>query len=543
VLPLDRRKKDNQTKFIFVTGGVLSSLGKGLAAASIGALLESRGLKITFIKLDPYLNVDPGTMNPFQHGEVYVTDDGSETDLDLGHYERFTDVILGENNNFTSGQIFNSVIQKERKGEYLGKTIQVIPHITNEIKDNIRSSAKGFDICIVEIGGTVGDIESLPFLEATRQICLEEGFGNCCNIHVTLVPFIKTAGELKTKPTQHSVQKLREIGHSCHIILCRSDQEIPEDIKAKIGLFCHVPLNRVIACIDQNCIYKLPVALREEGLDDQIAEILNIWSRSSRLEKWEKIGKVFDNPKDIVKVGLVGKYVDLVESYKSLTEAIQHACFNHGVKPEIIYIDSEKIEASGDTSILSECNAVIVPGGFGHRGIEGKIKAVNFVRENKVPFLGICLGMQISALEIARNCLGISDANSLEFDSNSKNAVIHLMEEQKKVSSKGATMRLGSYPCSLKSGSVAAGAYKAKSINERHRHRYEFNNDFREVFEESGVTFSGLSPDGNLVEIMEIADHPFFLGCQFHPEYKSGPTNPHPLFNKLIEASLKKKNS
>jgi CTP synthase len=540
---------DHVTKFIFVTGGVLSSLGKGLASAAIGALLESRGLTVTIQKLDPYINVDPGTMNPFQHGEVYVTDDGSETDLDLGHYERFTNAILGCDNNFTTGKIYYSVITKERRGDYLGGTVQVIPHITDEIKDAIKLVADSVDVVIVEIGGTVGDIESLPFLEAIRQFKADVGKENVLYIHLTLVPYIATAGEVKTKPTQHSVKELRSIGIQPDILLCRTNKYLPREIKSKIALFCNVTVDEVITAKDVECIYEVPLVFHKEGLDQKIVEMLNIWTRAPQLDKWEEIVKRLKEPKLSVTIAIVGKYVDLIESYKSLNEALRHGGIPNDCRVNIKFVDSEKIDVNNCREILADVDGILVPGGFGSRGIEGKIFAAKHARENILPFFGICLGMQVAVVEFARNVADMEGAHSQEFDERTPYPVIYLMVEwyddktgtvQRRdiTSDKGGTMRLGAYPCNIKEGTLAHKAYCVPSISERHRHRYEFNNAFRERLEEKGLVISGSSPDGQLVEIVEIKDHPWFLGCQFHPEFKSRPMNPHPLFREFIRASL-----
>jgi len=540
---------DHVTKFIFVTGGVLSSLGKGLASAAIGALLESRGLTVTIQKLDPYINVDPGTMNPFQHGEVYVTDDGSETDLDLGHYERFTNAILGCDNNFTTGKIYYSVITKERRGDYLGGTVQVIPHITDEIKNAIKLVADSVDVVIVEIGGTVGDIESLPFLEAIRQFKADVGKENVLYIHLTLVPYIATAGEVKTKPTQHSVKELRSIGIQPDILLCRTNKYLPREIKSKIALFCNVTVDEVITAKDVECIYEVPLVFHKEGLDQKIVEMLNIWTRAPQLDKWKEIVKRLKEPKLSVTIAIVGKYVDLIESYKSLNEALRHGGIPNDCRVNIKFVDSEKIDVNNCREILADVDGILVPGGFGSRGIEGKIFAAKHARENILPFFGICLGMQVAVVEFARNVAGMEGAHSQEFDERTPYPVIYLMVEwyddktgtvQKRniTSDKGGTMRLGAYPCNIKEGTLAHKAYGVPGISERHRHRYEFNNAFRERLEEKGLVISGSSPDGQLVEMVEIKDHPWFLGCQFHPEFKSRPMNPHPLFREFIRASL-----
>jgi CTP synthase len=537
------------TKFIFVTGGVLSSLGKGLASASIGALLESRGLTVTLQKLDPYINVDPGTMNPFQHGEVFVTDDGAETDLDLGHYERFTSAKLGQDNNFTTGKIYHSVITKERRGDYLGGTVQVIPHITDEIKNSIKLAADGVDVVIVEIGGTIGDIESLPFLEAIRQFRADAGKENTLYIHLTLVPYIGTAGEVKTKPTQHSVKELRSIGIQPDILLCRTDRFLPEAIKAKIALFCNVTVDAVITAKDVDCIYEVPLIFHQEGLDNKIVEMLNIWTRAPRLEAWEELVAKFKEPQHSVKIAVVGKYVNLTESYKSLNEALHHGGIANNSEVQLVFVDSEKIDAENCSRILSEADGILVPGGFGTRGIAGKICAAKYARVNGIPYFGICLGMQIAVIEFGRNVAGMENANSSEFDERTPYPVIYLMVEwyddktasvQRRDAScdKGATMRLGAYPCHIQNHTLAHAAYKIEDISERHRHRYEFNNEFKNRLVENGLVISGTSPDGQLVEIVEIKDHPWFLGCQFHPEFKSRPMNPHPLFRDFIKAAL-----
>ena len=537
------------TKYIFVTGGVLSSLGKGLASAAIGALLESRGLTVTLQKLDPYINVDPGTMNPFQHGEVFVTDDGAETDLDLGHYERFTHAKLGQDNNFTTGKIYHSVITKERRGDYLGGTVQVIPHITDEIKRSIKLAADGVDVVIVEIGGTIGDIEALPFQEAIRQFRADVGKENSLYIHLTLVPYIGTAGEVKTKPTQHSVKELRSIGIQPDILLCRTDRFLSKDIKAKIALFCNVEVDAVITAKDVDCIYEVPLVFHQEGLDEKIVDLLNIWTRSPQLDDWEQVVKRFKSPKHKVNIAIVGKYVDLTESYKSLNEALYHGGIANDCKVQLIFVDSEKVEDGTCSELLTEADGVLVPGGFGTRGIEGKVCAAQYARENNMPYFGICLGMQVAVIEFARHVAGMEKANSSEFDEHTPYPVIYLMLEwyddktdtvqhRDASSDKGATMRLGAYPCRLERNTVAYAAYNIDNISERHRHRYEFNNEFKDRLAESGLVISGMSPNGELVEIVEIEDHPWFLGCQFHPEFKSRPMNPHPLFRDFIKAAL-----
>ena len=540
---------DYKTKFIFITGGVLSSLGKGLASAAIGALLESRGLSVTIQKLDPYINVDPGTMNPFQHGEVYVTDDGAETDLDLGHYERFTHAILSRDNNFTTGKIYHSVITKERRGDYLGGTVQVIPHITDEIKKSIKLVANSVDIVIVEIGGTVGDIESLPFLEAIRQFRADVGKENALYIHLTLVPYIATAGEVKTKPTQHSVKELRSIGIQPDILLCRTNQYLPKEIKTKIALFCNVTVDEVFTAKDVECIYEVPLVFNKEGLDQKIVEKLNIWTRAPQLDNWEEIVRSLKESTSSVTIAIVGKYVDLTESYKSLNEALHHGGIPNDCRINLKFVDSEKIEKTNCKKMLVDIDGILVPGGFGSRGIDGKICAAKYAREEKIPYFGICLGMQIAVIEFARNAAAMAGANSQEFDKNTPYPVIYLMTEwyddktgtvQRRdiTSEKGGTMRLGAYPCMIKEDTLAHKAYGISDILERHRHRFEFNNAFIDRLEEKGLVISGTSPDGELVEIVEIKDHPWYLGCQFHPEFKSRPMDPHPLFREFIRASL-----
>lgn len=532
-----------KTKFIFVTGGVMSSLGKGLAAASIGALLESRGLRVTLQKLDPYINVDPGTMDPFQHGEVYVTDDGAETDLDLGHYQRFTHSNLTKRNNCTTGKIYHSVISKERRGEYLGQTVQVIPHITDEIKSCILDVADGNDVVIVEIGGTVGDIESLPFLEAVRQLRVDLGKENTLFVHLTYVPYVAPAGELKTKPTQHSVKDLLQIGIQPDIILCRTDRFLPKEIKAKVALFCNVKIEAVITAKDVETIYEVPIIFHKEGLDEIVVESLNMWTRRPDITQWEAIVDRFKNPKSDVTIGVVGKYVSLKDSYKSLHEALAHGGMANDSKVNIKYVDSEEIEHKGAEAFLADVHGILVPGGFGKRGLEGKIQAVNFAREHKVPFFGICLGMQMATVEFARNVCGLVGAHTSEFYLSTPHPVVDLMESQRAIRDKGATMRLGAYPCVIKRGTLAHSAYKMDEISERHRHRYEINNRYREIFEKNGLVLSGLSPDRELIEIIEIENHPWFLGCQFHPEFKSTPLNPHPLFRDFIKVAMEYKSS
>ncbi len=535
-------RQKRTTKHIFVTGGVVSSVGKGIVAASVGALLEARGLTVTHLKLDPYVNVDPGTMNPLQHGEVFVTDDGTETDLDLGHYERFTHAAMSRMNNITTGRVYATVIEKERRGDYLGATVQVIPHVTDEIKSFIRRGSQQCDVVITEIGGTIGDIESLPFLEALRQLKVEEGIGNAINIHVTLVPYIPTSGELKTKPTQHSVRSLREIGIQPDIIVARCDRPISNEMKAKIGLFCNLRPESVVTCQDAQSIYAVPLMLHREGLDALIIDQLDMWTGEPHLESWKKIVDALDHTTKRVTVAIVGKYVDLVDAYKSLHEALKHGGFSNNAKVDLRYIDSEEIEAKGAAPLLDGADAILVPGGFGQRGIEGKIAAVRYAREHRLPFFGICLGLQVAVIEFARNVCGISDANSVEF-TETPNPVIHLMEEQKDIHRKGGSMRLGAYPCKLLPGSLASQIYEQEQISERHRHRYEFNNAYRQIFADQGLVFSGCSPDGQLVEMIELPSHPWFIGCQFHPEFKSKPFAPHPLFSSFIAAAIRCKQS
>jgi len=538
-----------KTKYIFITGGVLSSLGKGLAAAAIGALLESRGLSVTFQKLDPYINVDPGTMNPFQHGEVYVTDDGAETDLDLGHYERYTSAVMGQKNNYTSGRIYHTVITKERRGEYLGGTVQVIPHVTDEIKKAIRQLEGDADVAIVEIGGTIGDIEGLPFLEAIRQFRIDVGRQHCLFIHVTLVPYIKTAGEVKTKPTQHSVKELRAIGIQPDILLCRTEVPLSKELKAKIALFCNVGTDEVITAQDVKNIYEVPLRFHEEGLDDKILELLNIWTGAPRLQPWQELLYKITHPSKKTVIAIIGKYVDLKESYKSLHEALVHGGVANDAAVELRYVSAEDLEEKDAGSLLAGCDGILVPGGFGSRGVRGKINAIHYARTRKIPFFGICLGMQLAVVEFARNVAGMEDANSTEFDRSTTHPVIYLMKEwfdyrtnqvqtRDEMSDMGGTLRLGAYPCVLESGSFAHRAYGTERIEERHRHRFEFNVEFRDRLVEAGLVISGTSPDGALVEIVEITDHPWFLGCQFHPEFKSKPMQPHPLFRDFIAAAL-----
>jgi CTP synthase len=541
------------TKYVFVTGGVVSSLGKGIAAASLGAILESRGIKVTMLKLDPYINVDPGTMSPFQHGEVFVTDDGAETDLDLGHYERFISQRMGKRNNFTTGQIYETVIKKERRGEYLGKTVQVIPHITDEIKAHVKRGAEGADVAIVEVGGTVGDIESLPFLEAIRQMGFEEGKNNACYIHLTLLPWIPTAGELKTKPTQHSVKELREIGIQPDILLCRADREIPEDERRKIALFTNVAPEAVISAIDAESIYKIPVLLHDQMLDEIVCHKLGILAKAADLSSWKKITHALKHPKFTVNIAFVGKYVDLTESYKSLTEALVHAGIHTESKVKIHYIDSEEIEKNGVDS-LKTMDAILVPGGFGKRGTEGKIRAIQYARENKLPYLGICLGMQLAVIEFARHQANLKDANSTEFNPQAEHKLIGLIDEWQDASGKiekrdensdlGGTMRLGAQSCPIVPNTLAASIY-GESVNERHRHRYEVNNHYVAQLEAAGLVVSARTPTENLCEMIELPQnvHPWFVACQFHPEFTSNPRTGHPLFIAYVKAALAHKQS
>jgi CTP synthase len=541
------------TKYVFVTGGVVSSLGKGIAAASLGAILESRGIKITMLKLDPYINVDPGTMSPFQHGEVFVTDDGAETDLDLGHYERFISSRMGKRNNFTTGQIYETVIKKERRGEYLGKTVQVIPHITDEIKTHIKRGAEGAEVAIVEVGGTVGDIESLPFLEAIRQMGFEEGRENTCYIHLTLLPWIPTAGELKTKPTQHSVKELREIGIQPDLLLCRSDRSLPEDERHKIALFTNVPSEAVISAVDASSIYQIHGLLHAQKMDEIVCRKLNIKAKAADLSSWDKIVDALAHPKQEVNIAFVGKYVDLTESYKSLTEALIHAGIHTQSKVRIHYMDSEDIERDG-TAVLEPMDAILVPGGFGKRGTEGKMKAIQFARENKKPYLGICLGMQLAVIEYARNVANLKDANSTEFNPDGPHPLVGLITEwqdadgrvevRSEDSDLGGTMRLGAQKCPIEAGTLAAQIYGAE-VNERHRHRYEVNNHYVDQLKAAGLVISARTPTEQLCEMVELPQnvHPWFVACQFHPEFTSNPRTGHPLFKSYIEAALKYKGS
>ncbi len=534
-------KDGRKTKFIFVTGGVVSSLGKGLAAASIGGLLESRGLTVTMLKMDPYINVDPGTMNPFQHGEVFVTDDGAETDLDLGHYERYVSTRMTRKNSFTTGQVYDAVIARERRGDYLGGTVQVIPHITDEIKRRILTAADGFDVAICEVGGTVGDIESLPFLEAIRQFRWDWGKEHVLYIHLTLVPFISAAGELKTKPTQHSVKELTSLGIQPDLLLCRTDRYLEPNVKAKIALFCNVDDNAVITAKDVECVYEVPLVFHQEGLDERIVEKLNMWTGSPNLSRWETIVQTFRNPSDHISIAMVGKYVELIDSYKSINEALAHGGFANNCRVDIVHIDSEQLENDIFPESLQQADGILVPMGFGRRGAEGKIAAIRYARENHIPFLGICFGMQMAVVEFARHVCGLEGANSTEVDDTTPAPVIALMDEQRETVEKGGTMRLGAYPCVLADQSLALSLYTQKEIAERHRHRYEFNNAYRERFASEGMIFSGLSPDGALVETIELRDHPWFVGVQFHPEFISRPFECHPLFSGFIRAGIQRR--
>lgn len=531
-----------RVKYIFVTGGVVSSLGKGITSASLGLLLKSRGFKVTIQKFDPYINVDPGTMSPFQHGEVYVTDDGAETDLDLGHYERFLDINTTKNNNTTTGQVYFEVITKERRGDYLGATVQVIPHITDEIKRRMTylGNSGDYDIVISEIGGTVGDIESQPFLEAMRQIMLNYGRKNSLNVHVTLVPYIAASGEVKTKPTQHSVKSLLELGVQPDILVCRSEKRLSKELKSKIALFCNVQSNEVISAYDTSSIYEVPLVLSREKLDELILTKLNLKLNKPKLDDWEELVESIKKPLDDVNIGICGKYVDLTDAYKSISEAFIHAGAENKLNVKLHWLQAEDFETENPAELMKNIHGLLVPGGFGERGIEGKVKAIQYVRENKIPFFGICLGLQCAVIEFARNVCGLSHANSTEFKKTKQN-VIDLMIDQRKIKEMGGTMRLGAYPCIVSKKTKAHQAYNAEFISERHRHRYELNNKFRKVLQENGMFFSGLSPDQSLVEIIELEDHPWFLGCQFHPELKSRATIAHPLFREFVEASYQHK--
>lgn len=529
-------------KYIFVTGGVVSGLGKGITAASLGRLLKARGLHVTIQKFDPYLNVDPGTMSPYQHGEVFVTDDGAETDLDLGHYERFIDENLSKNSNITTGKVYWSIISKERKGDFLGGTVQVIPHITNEIKDRIYRVGKSdhTDVVITEIGGTVGDIESLPFLEAIRQVSTEVGRENVMYIHVTLVPYLGKSGELKTKPTQHSVKELRSIGIQPDVIVCRTEKHLSKDLKDKIGLFCNLPGESVVQNLDAEVLYEVPLMLEKEGLAEIVCKRMGLGCSQPDLSEWTQMVEIQKNLKENVTIALVGKYVELHDAYLSVVESLKHGGIANNAEVTIKWVNSEHLNSENIKNYLLKADGILVPGGFGDRGIEGKILAAQYARENKIPYFGICLGMQMAVIEFARNVAGLTDANSSEFSAESKNPVIDLMPEQRDIDDKGGTMRLGLYPCKLKEGSKAYDLYNEGLVYERHRHRYEFNNEFRELLTSKGMILSGLSPSGRLVEIVELNDHPWYVGVQFHPEFKSRPNRPHPLFREFIKASLEK---
>jgi CTP synthase len=529
------------TKFIFITGGVVSSLGKGVAAASVGALLESRGFSVTLMKFDPYVNVDPGTMSPYQHGEVFVTDDGAEADLDLGHYERFTHTLTSKAHNYTTGKIYEAVINKERRGDYLGKTVQVIPHVTDEIKDAMSRLADGVDVVIIEIGGTVGDIESLPFLEAIRQLRLELGRSNSAHIHLTLVPFIAAADELKTKPTQHSVRELRAIGISADALLCRCDRPLPPEVKKKIALFCNLEPRQVIAARDVETIYEVPLSLAREGLDEILLELLNLPRNPRDLGAWEELVARIKHPTHEVRIGIVGKYVELPDAYKSLNEALMHGGIANDARVELVYIDAEEMEGDSWPRSVFEVDGLLVPIGFGPRGTAGKIRVMRYAREKRVPMFGICLGMQCMVIEYARNVCGIEDATSSEFDPETRHAVIYMLRDLLGVEEMGGTMRLGAYPCRLREGTLARRIYGVEEISERHRHRYEVNQKYLEPLVAGGLAVSGMSPDGKFVEMVELPGHPWYLGCQFHPEYKSRPTDPHPLFVSYIGAALRRR--
>ncbi|MEM1247366.1 MAG: CTP synthase [Acidobacteriota bacterium] len=529
------------TKYIFITGGVVSSLGKGVAAASVGAILEARGFKVTIMKLDPYVNVDPGTMSPYQHGEVFVTEDGAETDLDLGHYERFTNCVTSKRHNYTTGKIYERVINKERRGDYLGNTVQVIPHVTDEIKSAITSAADGVDVVIVEIGGTAGDIESLPFLEAIRQFRQEAGRGNAINLHLTLVPFIAAADELKTKPTQHSVRELRAIGIQPDVLLCRVDRPLPDDMKRKIALFCNVGIEHVVAARDVETIYEVPLRFAAEGLDEAVLDLLNLPHYKRDLSAWQDLVARIKNPDDTVRIGIVGKYVELPDAYKSLNEALLHGGIANSVEVELVYINAEEIEEGNFPKDVLQVHGLLVPIGFGTRGAEGKIAAIRYARENKVPMFGICLGMQCTVIEFARHECGLEDATSSEFDEDAKTPIIYKLRDLLGVDDLGGTMRLGAYPCKIKEGTLAHKVFGTTEISERHRHRFEVNQKYLQQLTENGLVVSGLSPDEKFVEIVELPDHPWFLGCQFHPEYQSKPTDPHPLFVSYIGAAVEEK--
>jgi CTP synthase len=529
------------TKFIFVTGGVVSSLGKGVAAASLGTILESRGFSVALMKFDPYVNVDPGTMSPYQHGEVFVTEDGAETDLDLGHYERFTHTLTSRHHNYTTGKIYEAVINKERRGDYLGKTVQVIPHVTDEIKDAMRRLEDGVDVVLIEVGGTVGDIESLPFLEAIRQLRLELGRSNSVNVHLTLVPFIAAADELKTKPTQHSVRELRAIGLSADVLLCRCDRPLPEDVKRKIALFCNLSPEQVISAQDVSTIYEVPLRFCREGLDEILLDLLNLPHGRRDLSQLESLVGRIKNPSHHVRIGIVGKYVELPDAYKSLNEALMHGGVANDAKVELVYINAEEIEAGRWPREVFDVDGLLVPIGFGKRGTQGKIRAIRYAREHRVPFFGICLGMQCMVIEYLRNVCGLPEATSSEFDPDTQHAAIYMLRDLLGVEEMGGTMRLGAYPCELEEGTLAHRIYGAPAISERHRHRYEVNQKYLPLLTANGLVVSGTSPDGKFVEMVELPDHPWFLGCQFHPEYKSKLTQPHPLFVSYIAAALEER--
>jgi len=536
-----RKNPKANKKFIFITGGVASSLGKGLAAASIGALLERRGIKINMLKMDPYINVDPGTMSPTQHGEVFVTDDGAETDLDLGHYERFTSLTLSRESNFTTGQVYLRVIENEREGKYLGKTVQVVPHITNEIKRRIHVAAEGADLLIGEIGGTVGDIESLPYVESIRQFAQDVGPENVLFVHLVLLPYINAAGELKTKPAQHSVKELRSLGLFPNMIICRSDREIDQEVLDKLSLFCNVPKDHVFHSIDVDSIYKVPLKFHQQGLDEKVTELLGMWTARPNTKDLDKVVYNWEHPLREVKIGIVGKYTDLTESYKSLDEALQHGAIENQLKLSLVYIDAEELEDdSRRQELLCEIHGILVPGGFGERGTEGKIKAIQFARENKIPFFGICLGMQLAMVEFARNVAGLKEATSEEFSENGEH-IIHYMPGQTRDGSKGGSMRLGAYECQLQKGTLVNKIYGANEISERHRHRLEVNNEYINKIKANGMVISGVNEKLNLVEVIELEDHPYFIACQYHPEFKSRPYEPHPLFKTFIEAADKER--
>ncbi len=539
------KSSDDTVKYIFVTGGVVSSLGKGIAAASLGMLLKSRGLRVTLQKFDPYLNVDPGTLSPFQHGEVFVTDDGAETDLDLGHYERFIDESLSQDNNVTAGRVYHSIITKERVGDYLGATVQVVPHVTDEIKDFVKRVAKNddFDVVITEIGGTVGDIESLPFLEALRQLRLEMGPKNVLFLHLTLIPYISVTGELKTKPTQHSVKELRSIGIQPDILLCRTEFPLSEEMKKKIGLFCNVPPDKVIEARDVDSVYKVPLMLHEGALDQCVVELLGLETSPINLDPWKKLVEKLDNPSGEVDIAVCGKYVEYQDSYKSIKEAFIHSGTSNDVRVNVHWVDTENITRENADQSLSRYSGILIPGGFGPRGVEGMIETVRYARENMVPYFGLCLGLHSAVIEFARNVCGLTNSHSSEFDHDTNDHVIDLMPEQSGIVRKGGTMRLGAYPCQLTEGSLSRKIYGEEMISERHRHRYEMNNEYLSLFQDKGLVISGRSPDRQLVEMIELRDHPWFIACQFHPEFKSRPTRPHPLFKDFVRAAIEYRKS